>query len=83
MVEEIEKNSCEVGVFHPEYGSWVVEGTPAEPYTLSLSGKADEVLDSLKNRRKFLNEMLEKKNAKIVSMPAFPSLGEGDFFDSD
>ena len=83
MAEEVEKHPIKFAEVHPEFGRWVVEVTPAEPFSLALSGDADKVLESMKTRRQFLNQLLEKRSAKVVSMSSFPTLGEGDFFESE
>jgi len=64
-------------VWHPEYGSWMIEATPAAPYT----GFASDLIEAEKNmryrRRRILAAM--EPNQGLSSMVAWPLMGVGDF----
>lgn len=63
--------------WHPEYGRWMIEGTPREPYggyTVDLR----RVEDNMRLRRKRLAAVL-RDTELAVSMPAFPLMGVGDY----
>eukprot|EP00301_Raphidiophrys_heterophryoidea_P000610 c10305_g1_i2.p1 GENE.c10305_g1_i2~~c10305_g1_i2.p1 ORF type:complete len:666 (+),score=149.06 c10305_g1_i2:66-2063(+) len=68
----------EQAVWHPEYGSFMVEATPGVPYKfLGL----DDVEDNMRLRRKLIEESLGV-NELLMSIVNFPRLGassEGEF----
>ncbi|EOD23039.1 gamma-glutamylcysteine synthetase, partial [Emiliania huxleyi CCMP1516] len=57
--------------WHPEYGAWMVEGTPRVPY----GGRVEH---NMRLRRKRLAAVL-RPDERAITMPAFPTLGVGDF----
>eukprot|EP00928_Gymnodinium_smaydae_P020646 TRINITY_DN17986_c0_g1_i1.p1 TRINITY_DN17986_c0_g1~~TRINITY_DN17986_c0_g1_i1.p1 ORF type:complete len:777 (-),score=166.32 TRINITY_DN17986_c0_g1_i1:33-2363(-) len=61
----------------PEYGSWMVEGTPAGPY----AGFAADLLRVEKNMRMRRARLLAalKPNEICPTVPMFPMMGVGDF----
>eukprot|EP00948_MAST-09A_sp_MAST-9A-sp1_P002264 g2264.t1 len=77
--------------WHPEYGEWMIEGTPAQPYGNYVSDLL-KVEYNMSLRRRTLNASLRKhlknenqenreKDIKLVglSCTSFPLLGVGDF----
>ena len=73
--------------YQEEFGSWMVEAVPEKPYGLAisrdLSNESKNALRSLMKRRNEMNEKLFSKNLALLSLPAFPNMGHGDFFDSE
>ena len=61
----------------PEYGAWMVEGTPAQPY----AGLASDLLRVEKNMRKRRAKLLHVLNPDEIcpTVPCFPLLGVGEF----
>jgi glutamate--cysteine ligase catalytic subunit len=61
----------------PEYGSWMVEGTPSKPY----SGFADDLIQVETNMRKRRARLLAALQPGEIcpTVPGFPLLGVGDF----
>jgi len=61
----------------PEYGSWMVEGTPSRPY----SGFATDLLKVERNMRKRRARLLAvlKPDEICPTVPCFPLLGVGQF----
>jgi len=74
--EEDEKAICS---WVPEYGAWMVEGTPAVPY----SGFASDLLSVEKNMRKRRARLLRvlRPGEICPTVPCFPLLGVGTFTD--
>jgi len=60
----------------PEFGGWMVEAVPKEPYQ-SISHAEDllSCVDKLSKRREILRDYFKKFNIMLVSMPNAPSLG--------
>ena len=64
-------------LWRPEYGSFMVEGTPGKPY----GGKPQDMLDVEKNmtkRRREVEQLLEKDEI-LLSLTHFPFLGVSNF----
>lgn len=61
----------------PEYGSWMIETTPASPFKYCCELKP--VVENMKLRRKVISELLEK-NDKLFSIPVFPLLGVNNYY---
>ena len=61
---------------HKEYGSWLVETIPSQPYNCWLT--LNSLVKTFKNRRIKLTKLLPKDNY-LFSL-SFPSLGCGDYF---
>jgi len=61
----------------PEYGSWMVEGTPSKPY----SGFADDLIQVETNMRKRRARLLAALQPGEIcpTVPGFPLLGVGNF----
>jgi len=78
LTEREAKSEAETGChWVPEYGSWMVEGTPARPY----SGFANDLLrveSNMRNRRARLLAAL-RPGEVCPTLPCFPMLGVGDF----
>lgn len=67
----------------PEYGSFMIETTPAEPYSLSKASLLS--CEGVISRRYDLLRMLTSKPGDkrvIVTLVAFPLMGQPDFVDS-
>ena len=63
--------------WHPEYGAWMVEGTPRVPYG-GFTSDLSRVEPNMRLRRKRLLSML-KEGEIVVTVPAFPLMGVGHF----
>lgn len=64
-------------VWHPEYGSWMLEATPGRPYggtTRDLHTVERNIALRLRQAQRHLRD-----DEFAVSMPAFPLMGVGDF----
>uniref|UniRef100_A0A3B0N410 Glutamate--cysteine ligase n=1 Tax=Theileria annulata TaxID=5874 RepID=A0A3B0N410_THEAN len=74
VTEELDWKKC---IFTPEYGSYMVESIPDEPYKLS-SNYIKEIRKSIKVRRRRLDMILRKlgfPNAKITTLTNFIRIG--------
>ena len=63
--------------WHPEYGAWMVEGTPRVPYG-GFTADLCRVELNMRLRRRRLAAML-RPGELAVTMPAFPLMGVGQF----
>ncbi|KAL1504363.1 hypothetical protein AB1Y20_010769 [Prymnesium parvum] len=63
--------------WHPEYGAWMVEGTPRVPYG-GYTADLRRVEMNMRLRRKRLAAVL-KSTEHALTIPAFPLLGVGEF----
>lgn len=66
-------------IWRPEYGSFMVEGTPGVPYG-HLVDDLLTVEGNMLARRKEVQQLLRSGEA-IISLTHFPHLGVGDFVD--
>lgn len=80
---EINEGECRKALWRPEFGAYMVEGTPGQPYGACghREGKSSTLLDDLcciqsnmKLRREEVQELLDS-NEKIMSLTSFPRLG--------
>lgn len=79
---EMEEGASRKALWRPEFGAYMVEGTPGQPYgTCGLQSKSSTLLDDLcciqsnmKLRREEVQQLLEC-NEKIISLTSFPRLG--------
>lgn len=69
--------------YHHEFGSWMAEAVPKEPYHLADFKEPLNAFQSLIKRRNDMNKRMEKEQLYFLSMPSFPTLGDGAFFDSE
>lgn len=63
----------------PEFGGWMVEAVPKEPYKSTID--ADELLsceEKLQERRKVLEEFFKQYDISIMSLSQAPGLGTKD-----
>eukprot|EP01132_Coremiostelium_polycephalum_P000964 gene964-1227_t len=67
-------------LWRPEYGRFMVEGTPGRPYE-GLGSQLNKIETSLVERRKSVERLL-KPGEKIITMAAYPRMGCKDFSDS-
>ena len=67
----------EACAWHPEYGAWMVEGTPRFPYS-GFTADLRRVETNMILRRTRLAASLRPGEA-VLSIPAFPALGTADF----
>lgn len=68
-------------IWHPEYGSFMCESTPAQPYTLALAS-----LNSVEHNLEARYDLLDKEAPEGVvgtTFVTFPLMGQGDFTDAD
>lgn len=87
-VNDVQKeNPVDDFIYQEEFGSWMVESVPVKPYSLPISKKhTNQSLKALKNymaRRNLMNERIQFNSLYFLSMPCFPTAGEGAFFDSE
>jgi len=66
-------------LWRPEYGAFMVEGTPGQPYTSSCP-QFRRVEPNMKLRRQQVEALL-KPNERILSITSYPMMGVGDFTD--
>ncbi|CAG8597076.1 10153_t:CDS:10 [Diversispora eburnea] len=63
----------------PEYGRYMLEGTPGKPYGSSLSDLI-QVEPNMKLRREIAEKHLEQ-NEVLITLTSFPRLGQGQFLE--
>ncbi|OMH85297.1 Glutamate-cysteine ligase catalytic subunit [Zancudomyces culisetae] len=71
------KSSPPLALWRPEYGDFMIEGTPGEPYGSNLKDLLT-VEKSMQYRRNRANSEL-KKNQAALSITAYPKMGQGDW----
>ncbi|CUS20734.1 LAQU0S01e13454g1_1 [Lachancea quebecensis] len=64
--------------FHPEYGRYMIEATPARPYTGFMNNYVEE---NMSERRAIVDSKLEPRGVELLSLAAFPRMGCPDFTD--
>lgn len=65
--------------FHPEYGRFMIEATPARPY----KGFACEyVEENMNTRRKIVETKLKERGLELLSLAVFPRMGCPNFTDA-
>eukprot|EP01133_Synstelium_polycarpum_P004382 gene4382-5127_t len=74
--EKLDPENCEY-LWRPEYGRFMVEGTPGKPYK-GLGRQLLEIENSLVGRRNSVKALL-KENEMIITLSAFPRMGVSDF----
>eukprot|EP00316_Scyphosphaera_apsteinii_P011375 CAMPEP_0119346040 /NCGR_PEP_ID=MMETSP1333-20130426/107801_1 /TAXON_ID=418940 /ORGANISM="Scyphosphaera apsteinii, Strain RCC1455" /LENGTH=699 /DNA_ID=CAMNT_0007358535 /DNA_START=74 /DNA_END=2173 /DNA_ORIENTATION=+ len=67
----------EAASWHPEYAGWMLEGTPRNPYG-GFTTDLRRVEQNMRLRRTRIASSLRAGEA-VLTMPAFPLLGVGDF----
>eukprot|EP00796_Vickermania_ingenoplastis_P001861 gene1861-1140_t len=70
-----------VAVWHPEYGSFMVESTPKEPYSLSPASLR-YVAENIKRRYELI-DLEAPPDTRGMTFVTFPMMGVGDFVKSD
>jgi len=80
---EVEQGKDRMYLWHNEYGSYMIEGTPGHPYGENTNGtisfaQFNKVEQNMKNRRKEITSLLESDEA-IISLTTFPRHGCEDF----
>src|SRR5262249_40171979 len=68
-----------MGIWQPEYGQFMVESTPSQPYGSSVDDMA-RVEENMCNRRNMASRHLNKDES-LVCITSYPMLGAGDFVD--
>ena len=64
-------------IVHPEYGSFMIETTPLRPY--NTTGKDLLIVESnMLYRREWIEASLAD-NERLLSLPAFPTMGVGQY----
>lgn len=63
--------------YHPEYASYMIEATPAQPFTADLNG-FKFLEDNMATRRKLVEKLLDQDEA-ILAITNFPRLGCPNF----
>ncbi|KAI9295415.1 GCS-domain-containing protein [Neoconidiobolus thromboides FSU 785] len=77
--EAIKNDKTVPTAWRPEYGRYMLEGTPGSPYEGSVSDLL-KVEDNMKLRRKTAMEFM-KGGETLISLTSFPKLGSGDFLE--
>lgn len=75
--KEKENNGDVKALWRPEFGAYMIEGTPGKPYG-ALSSCFNVVEANMKARRFEVIELLEK-DEKLLCLTSFPRLGCGNF----
>ncbi|RHZ47742.1 hypothetical protein Glove_568g5 [Diversispora epigaea] len=80
--DQINPNSGKVlnTSWKPEYGRYMLEGTPGKPYGSSLSDLI-QVEQNMKLRREIAEKHLEPDEV-LITLTSFPRLGQGQFLES-
>lgn len=68
-----------LATWHPEYGSWMIEATPANPYG-GFSSDLRRIEPNLRYRRRRIITAL-KPNQSIIGLVAWPRMGCNGFTD--
>ncbi|KAJ1743355.1 glutamate--cysteine ligase [Coemansia sp. RSA 1821] len=66
-------------LWRPEFGRYMIEGTPGHPYNSTVSELAS-VEANMKRRREIVSSLM-KDNEVILSVGSYPQLGSGDFLE--
>ncbi|KAI8320377.1 GCS-domain-containing protein [Martensiomyces pterosporus] len=66
-------------LWRPEFGRYMIEGTPGQPYRSTVSDLAN-VEANMKRRREIVTELLND-NEVLLTVGSYPVLGSGDFFE--
>ncbi|EFA85843.1 glutamate-cysteine ligase [Heterostelium album PN500] len=74
--EKMDPNNVDF-LWRPEYGRFMIEGTPGQPYQ-GLGRQLLSIEDSLVKRRQEITANL-KPNERIVTLSAYPRMGTLDF----
>nr|AOE43201.1 glutamate-cysteine ligase [Cavenderia deminutiva] len=74
--EKRDPENCEF-LWRPEYGRFMVEGTPGKPYQ-GLGKQLLSIQDSLSKRREEVRKYL-KDGEEILTLAAYPRMGTKDF----
>lgn len=72
---ELPDNRANEVVIHPEYGSFMIEGTPATPYG-NLTKDLRRVEQNMRDRRAYFEKFLRNEEL-LVTMGCFPRMGAG------
>lgn len=75
--KELEDPEGVKSLWRPEYGAYMIEGTPGQPYGGSLS-HFNVVEANMRYRREEVSALLDQ-NESIISITNFPRLGVGKF----
>jgi glutamate--cysteine ligase catalytic subunit len=81
VMERLSARADNDAIWHPEYGSFMVESTPAQPYSLSL-----ESLNGVEHNIEARYDLIDKETPPGVvgtTFVNFPLMGQGDFVDSN
>lgn len=65
--------------FHPEYGRFMLEATPNEPYNGEILNQYLYVEKNMKDRRDVANVALEDSTIVPITVTAYPLMGVGEF----
>lgn len=81
VMDRLSHRTDNVAVWHPEYGSFMVESTPLEPYTLTPAS-LKSVGENIKRRYELI-DLEAPPNTFGLTFVTFPLMGVGDFVLSD
>lgn len=74
--EELEFCKAHNASFHAEYGRYMVEATPAEPYRGQVN---DYVEKNMRERRAIVEKHFKERGIELLSLAAFPRMGCEEF----
>lgn len=76
ILEKLNQTECD-STWHPEYGRYMLEGTPKDPYGSHLRDLL-KVEENIVGRKKLVQKFL-KSNQALLTVTNFPRLGCEDF----
>ncbi|XP_022691080.1 glutamate--cysteine ligase catalytic subunit-like isoform X1 [Varroa jacobsoni] len=74
--EKTNPTKCK-SLWRPEFASYMIEGTPGQPYG-SLLSHLNVVESNMRDRRKYVQRLLQA-NEHLMCLTTFPRLGRGTF----
>lgn len=81
VMAKISERSDNLGVWHPEYGSFMIESTPKEPYSMT-SASLRSVAGNIRRRYELI-DLEAPASTRGATFVTFPLMGVGDFVLSD
>ncbi|GMM27495.1 glutamate--cysteine ligase [Martiniozyma asiatica (nom. inval.)] len=77
--ESYEKAVSNKVLFHPEYGRFMLEATPLDPYNGNSLSDYLSVEDNMTKRRILAKEEISNANVVPLTLTTYPMMGVGDF----
>ena len=78
VIDFLAQTERTVGTYHPEYGSYMVEGVPRHPYVLHSLDACMDVIFNMRRRRMDISDAVKTlygADAEVVSLTSFPTMG--------